>query len=196
MTAYATYCEKAAEASERPNLVTQRKPLKTAPLLPPHHFTRSACRPYAHCSAGSAASTITKDEKDNEGEMDTFPEALENIVRVDVTHDAEAVFLDAWAAAALARSLMDLDGVVLAFDGAEPRQLMAVAGAVLIALDGAPLLMAGVGRDEQIKDKRVDMGGFSLYLRKYNFHISVMFIVKSVGRSNFGNVRNVHNQDG
>ncbi|KAJ7864624.1 hypothetical protein B0H14DRAFT_2574338 [Mycena olivaceomarginata] len=31
---------------------------------------------------------------------------------------------------------------------------------------------------------------------KYNFHISVMFIVKSVGRSNFGNVRNVHNQDG
>jgi hypothetical protein len=51
-------------------------------------------------------------------------------------------------AAALARSLMDVDGAVLTFDGAAPRQLMAVAGAVL---DGAPLLMAGVGRDEQIK---------------------------------------------
>ncbi|KAJ7334863.1 hypothetical protein DFH08DRAFT_939588 [Mycena albidolilacea] len=164
----------------RKNLVThtQRKPLKTAPPLPPHHFTRSACRPHAQCSAGSAASTIvsacmwdelvdwfslivptaaattTLDEKDNEGEMDTFPEAFENIVRVDVAHDAEAVgsvhFL-VTKAAALARSLMDVNGAVLTFDGAAPRQLMAVAGAVLIALDGAPLLMAGVGRDEQIK---------------------------------------------
>jgi hypothetical protein len=54
-------------------------------------------------------------------------------------------------AAGLARSLMDLDGAVLTFDGTAPRQLMAVAGAVLIALNGTPLLMAGVGRDEQIK---------------------------------------------
>jgi hypothetical protein len=54
-------------------------------------------------------------------------------------------------AAAPARSLMDVDGAVLTYDGTAPRQLIAVAGAVLIALDGAPLLMAGVGRDEQIK---------------------------------------------
>jgi hypothetical protein len=32
----------------------------------------------------------TKDEKDIEGEMDTFPEAFENIVHVDVIHDAGA----------------------------------------------------------------------------------------------------------
>jgi hypothetical protein len=51
-------------------------------------------------------------------------------------------------AAVLARSLMDVNGVVLTFDGTAPRQLIAVAGTVL---DGALLLMAGVGRDEQIK---------------------------------------------
>jgi hypothetical protein len=43
------------------------------------------------------------------------------------------------------------------------RQLMAVAGAVLIALDGAPSSRSKVCVGDLV-DKRVDMGGFSLYL--------------------------------
>jgi hypothetical protein len=48
--------------------------------------------------AVDAHAPYNKDEKDNEREIDTFPEAFENIVRI--AHDARQwgrLFLGAWA---------------------------------------------------------------------------------------------------
>ncbi|KAJ7896670.1 hypothetical protein B0H14DRAFT_2558038 [Mycena olivaceomarginata] len=79
--------------------------------------------------AVDAHAPYNKDEKDNEGEIDTFPEAFENIVRI--AHDARQ-----WVTCAEGGS------AVKTIDGCRWRGL---------TLDGAPLLMADVGRDEQIK---------------------------------------------
>ncbi|KAJ7811058.1 hypothetical protein B0H14DRAFT_2606761 [Mycena olivaceomarginata] len=128
---------------------------KDSAPLPPHRFTRyndtASRRPsFRYASAASAASTIVrgvhahacgtsslicstirmallrkcplrrrqlpqnKDEKDNEGEIDTFPEAFENIVCI--AHDVRQ-----W----------------------------------VLIFDGTPLLMADIGRDEQIKGESV-----------------------------------------
>ncbi|KAJ7715781.1 hypothetical protein B0H14DRAFT_2644048 [Mycena olivaceomarginata] len=121
MTAHATYCEKAAEASERyhdrkdarkraaASLTRHERCRKQEADLRPTHLaqdprhadpaqTAKGQRPIAATSLYE-----NKDEKDNEGEIDTFPEAFENIVRI--AHDWLVL-----KAAALSRQLMAVDG--------------------------------------------------------------------------------------